>query len=241
MLTFSSSCRSEPVTIEFPELKGHKRRDYWLAIVREILYVHRFINKFQITGIERDEAISKAILGILRVQAIQNMNTSGPFCYEALLMFSLCDQLPGGDLIMEALAKLLCLKESDRQSDSKFGRRMYSMSSVSMISNLGFLSGNSSSHLREEGQPVGEISVGQLSLLERAVKESGDNYKEVVAARESCDGAKVNGIDTNLAVMKVSLDGFMFAFILRLLFMMPKHLLISPVSPYSASLMLRTM
>ncbi|KAI6683405.1 hypothetical protein NL676_029318 [Syzygium grande] len=201
-ILYNSVSLSEPVTIEFPELKGHKRRDYWLAIVREILSVHRFINKFQITGIERDEAISKAILGILRVQAIQNMNTSGPFCYEALLMFSLCDQLPGGDLIMEALAKLLCLKESDRQSDSKFGRRMYSMSSVSMISNLGFLSGNSSSHLREEGLPVGEISVGQLSLLERAVKESGDNYKEVVAARESCDGAKVNGIDTNLAVMK---------------------------------------
>lgn len=163
--------------------------------------MHRFINKFQITGIERDEAISKAILGILRVQAIQNMNTSGPLCYEALLMFSLCDQLPGGDLIMEALAKLLCLRESDR-SNSKFNRRMYSMSSVSMISNLGFLSGNSSSHLSEEGLPVGEISVGQLSFLERAVKESGDNYKEVVVARESCDGAKVNGIDTNLAVMK---------------------------------------
>ncbi|XP_039163570.1 uncharacterized protein LOC104421683 isoform X2 [Eucalyptus grandis] len=200
-ILYNSVSLLEPVIIEFPEIKGHKRRDYWLAIVREILYVHRFINKFQITGIERDEAISKAILGILRVQAIQNMNTSGPLCYEALLMFSLCDQLPGGDLIMEALAKLLCLRESDR-SNSKFNRRMYSMSSVSMISNLGFLSGNSSSHLSEEGLPVGEISVGQLSFLERAVKESGDNYKEVVVARESCDGAKVNGIDTNLAVMK---------------------------------------
>lgn len=118
-------------------------------------------------------------------------------------MFSHCNQLPGGDLIMEALAKLLCLRESDRKSNSKFSRRMYSMSSVSMISNLGFFPGNSSSHLSEEGLPVGEISVGQSSLLERAVKESGDNYKEVVVARESCDGAKVNGIDTNLAVMKV--------------------------------------
>ncbi|KAF8037710.1 hypothetical protein BT93_B0536 [Corymbia citriodora subsp. variegata] len=200
-ILYNSVSLLEPVTIEFPEIKGHKRRDYWLAIVREILYVHRFINKFQITGIERDEAISKAILGILRVQAIQNMNTSGLLCYESLLMFSLCDQLPGGDLIMEALAKLLCSKESD-ESNSKFNRRMYSMSSVPMFSNLSFLSGNGSGHFSEEGLPVGEISVGQLSLLERAVKASGDNYKEVVVARESCDGAKVNGIDTNLTVMK---------------------------------------
>jgi hypothetical protein len=51
------SCRSEPAVIEFPELKGHTRRDYWLAIIREILYVHRFIKKFKISGVDGDEAL----------------------------------------------------------------------------------------------------------------------------------------------------------------------------------------
>ncbi|KAF3964688.1 hypothetical protein CMV_011050 [Castanea mollissima] len=73
-VSYKSISLSEPAVIEFPELKGHSRRDYWLAIIREILYVHRFINKYEIKGIERDEALSKAVLGILRVQAIQDGN-----------------------------------------------------------------------------------------------------------------------------------------------------------------------
>ncbi|XP_048228453.1 uncharacterized protein LOC8271829 isoform X4 [Ricinus communis] len=73
-VSYKSISLSEPVVIEFPEFKGHSRRDYWLSIIQEILYVHRFINKFQLTGVEQDEALSKAVLGILRLQAIQEIS-----------------------------------------------------------------------------------------------------------------------------------------------------------------------
>uniref|UniRef100_A0A6N2LC76 Uncharacterized protein n=1 Tax=Salix viminalis TaxID=40686 RepID=A0A6N2LC76_SALVM len=72
-VSYKSISLSEPAVIEFPELKGHTRRDFWLAIIREILYVHRFIKKFEISGVERDEALSKAVLGILRLQAIKKL------------------------------------------------------------------------------------------------------------------------------------------------------------------------
>ncbi|XP_039032489.1 uncharacterized protein LOC120167582 [Hibiscus syriacus] len=199
---YKSISLSEPVVIEFPELKGHTRRDYWLAIIREILYVHKFINKYHIKGVEKDDALSKAILGILRVQAIQEISSSNSVQFESLLMFNLCDQLPGGDLILETLAKISNSRKLERGNNKVAGGGMYSISALAMVSNLGFVFGSSSSSPSEDELLVGEVVVGEMSLLERTVKESSDNYKKVVQAQETVDGVKVDGIDTNLAVMK---------------------------------------
>ncbi|PPS05632.1 hypothetical protein GOBAR_AA15015 [Gossypium barbadense] len=201
---YKSISISEPVVIEFPELKGHTRRDYWLAIIREILYVHKFINKYRVTGVEKDDALSKAILGILRVQAIQEISSSNPVQFESLLMFNLCDQLPGGYFILETLAKMSKSRELDRGNNLVAGGGMYSISALAMVSNLGFGFGScsSSSNPSEAGLLVGEVVVGEMSLLEKAVKESRDDYKRVVLAQETVAGVKVDGIDTNLAVMK---------------------------------------
>ncbi|KAG8483131.1 hypothetical protein CXB51_022086 [Gossypium anomalum] len=201
---YKSISISEPVVIEFPELKGHTRRDYWLAIIREILYFHKFINKYRVTGVEKDDALSKAILGILRVQAIQEISSSNPVQFESLLMFNLCDQLPGGYFILETLAKMSKSRELDRGNNLVAGGGMYSISALAMVSNLGFGFGScsSSSNPSEAGLLVGEVVVGEMSLLEKAVKESRDDYKRVVLAQETVAGVKVDGIDTNLAVMK---------------------------------------
>ncbi|GKV23561.1 hypothetical protein SLEP1_g33270 [Rubroshorea leprosula] len=199
---YKSISLSQPVVMEFPELKGHTRRDYWLAIVREILYVHRFINKFHITEVEKDEALSKAVLGILRMQAIQEISSLSPVRFESLLMFNLCDQLPGGDLILETLANMFTSKESDQTDNSAAGSQMYSISALASVSNLGFMFGSSLSNSSETGLVVGEVSVGEMSVLEKAVKESRDNYQKVLQAQGTVDEVKVDGIDTNLAVMK---------------------------------------
>lgn len=199
---YKSVSLPEPVVFEFPELKGHTRRDYWLAIIREVLYVHRFIHKFDITGVERNEALSKAVLGILRVQALQDISTAVPLRSEALLIFTVCDQLPGGDLILETLANMLTSRQLERSNNSNAGSRIYSGSALAMLSNLGVVFGTSSSVPDEAHLLVGEITVGEMTLLERAVKESRTTYKKVVLAQSTVDGVKVEGIDTNLAVMK---------------------------------------
>jgi hypothetical protein len=197
------SCRSEPAVLEFPELKGHARRDYWLAIIREILCVHKFISKFGIKGVARDEALWKAVLGILRLQAIQDMSSVGPILNDSLLMFNLCDQLPGGDFILETLVNMSYSRESEHENDSKPESGMYSLSVLDTVSNLGFVFGTSSNSSNEGRIAVGEITVGEMTLLEKVVKESKNNYKKVVSAQATVDGVKVDGIDTNLAVMKV--------------------------------------
>uniref|UniRef100_A0A2P2LMW8 Uncharacterized protein n=1 Tax=Rhizophora mucronata TaxID=61149 RepID=A0A2P2LMW8_RHIMU len=208
---YKSISLSEPVVLEFPELKGHTRRDYWLAIIREVLYAHRFIKKFRITGAARDEAISKAVLGILRLQAIRDISYANSPCFESLLMFNLCDQLPGGDLILETLANMSSAKELDRTNNYNAGGGMSSVSALTMVSNLGFVLGTSSSDSHEAGLAVGDLVVGEISELERAVKESRSSYKKAVLAQQTVDGVKVDGIDTNMAVMKVMLMTLSFS------------------------------
>ncbi|XP_008797816.2 uncharacterized protein LOC103712895 [Phoenix dactylifera] len=195
---YKSISLSEPVIMEFPELTGHSRRDYWLAVMQEILYAHSFIRKFQIKGVEKEETLLKAVLGILRLQAIQEVVPSMPIKCEALLMFNLCDQLPGGDLILETLADMMSSRGLDRVNQFSSGSGMYSISALAILSNLGVVSLDANN----ERLLVGELVVGQMSSLEKAVSESRDNYKMVEQAKATVDGVKVDGIDTNLAVMK---------------------------------------
>lgn len=195
---YKSTSVSEPVIMEFPELTGHSRRDYWLAIMREILYAHRFIKKFQIEGVEKEETLSKAVLGILRLQAVRELFSSLPDRCEALLMFNLSDQLPGGDLILETLADMILSRGSDQTSDTSSGSGMHSLAALTILSNLGVMSPRSSN----EKLLVGDIIVGEMTALERVVIESRDNYKMVEKAQATVNGVKVDGLDTNLAVMK---------------------------------------
>ncbi|EOA38869.1 hypothetical protein CARUB_v10011234mg [Capsella rubella] len=200
-VSYKSISLPEPVVMEFPELKGHTRRDYWLAIILEVLYVHRYINKYKINmSVAKDEAISKAVLGILRVQAIQELGLTNPVRYENLLPFNLCDQLPGGDRILETLAEMSSTKVLDRTNKAKEGT-LQSISASDMVSQLGLVFGATSP--KSKGSlVVGGVMVGDVNPLEKAVKQSRKNYEKVVLAQETVNGVKVDGIDTNVAVMK---------------------------------------
>ncbi|XP_044952780.1 uncharacterized protein LOC123402882 isoform X2 [Hordeum vulgare subsp. vulgare] len=195
---YKSTTLTEPVIIEFPELAGHSRRDYWLAIISEVLYVHRFVRKFDISGVDKEEIILKASLGILRLQAIEELAFPASNRYESLLLFNLCDKLPGGDVILETLASTISSRSSAQANQPGTSIGMRSMSAFAVLSNLGMVSpGNNSERLF-----VGEIVVGEMSSLQKAVTESMNNYKKVELAQATVDGVKVDGLDTNLVVMK---------------------------------------
>ncbi|KAI3976576.1 hypothetical protein MKX01_008434 [Papaver californicum] len=196
---YKSVSLPEPIVMEFPELKGHFRRDYWLAVIREILYAHRFIRKFNIEGVDRDEVLLKAVIGILRIQAVLEITTAKPVCTETLLMFNQCDQLPGGDLILETLATTMSTsQELDRENHLNAENTTRSISALTMVSNCVF-------GAAVPDKPrlfVGEIVVGEMTPLERAVSDSRNCFKKVELAQATVDGVKVEGLDTNLAVMK---------------------------------------
>jgi len=80
---------------------------------------------------------------------------------------------------------------------------LYSISAVTTMANLGFMFTKGSGTTDEAGLPVGEVLVGDLTPLERAVMQSRNNFKKLELAQASIDGVKVEVIDTNVAVMKV--------------------------------------
>lgn len=194
----------EPLIFEFPEFTGHSRRDYWLAIVRELICAHQFIRKYQLEEMGEVEAISRAVLGIARLRATREIIHGLPFNCESLLTFLTCEELPGGDLIMEAIARTF--QTGDTSSNRANGilekSPLYARSAAAALTSLGSPSSTRPGTVEGATIPVGEFFIGELNAVEKAVLQSRDNSKRVELAKSTIDGVKVDGIDTNLAVLK---------------------------------------
>lgn len=218
---YKSTQMPEPILLEFPELTGHMRRDYWLVVIREIVAVHNFIRNYRLEGHAKGQALAKAVLGIARVKAIVAMQRGLPPHPELLLTFLAADELPGGDLVLKALASALRAGDwggpstsndatgndqpAQGQGDGK--RDRFGASAAATVAAL--LPGAVSPR-RGEGafngkgglMPVGDVLVGEMTALEKAIVMSRDNSRKVQAARATVQEVKVDGIGTNVALMK---------------------------------------
>ena len=214
IFTFLSSfcylgCRADPVYLEFPEFKGNSRRDYWLDISLEILYVHRFIRRNNLKGTQKLEVLARVVLGIFRYRAVREAFRFNASHYKTLLPFNLAESLPRGDFILETLSSRLILLNADATkgdvSGSPYTKRQSKLSPVSLraLSQLGFVLEKEAS-FDEEAIIVGDVCVGETNPLELAVKQSLSDTSSAEAAQATVDQVKVEGIDTNVAVMKVN-------------------------------------
>ncbi|XP_058097790.1 uncharacterized protein LOC131242870 isoform X2 [Magnolia sinica] len=209
-MMYKSTSVAEPVYLEFPEFKGHSRRDYWLAITSEVLHVHRFIRRFNMKEIQQAEALSRATLGIFRYRAVREVFHILPSHFKTLLAFDLAGKLPGGDTILETLSsRLALLSTQSKRSDVSVGTSnnarlptVLSPFSVMTLSRLGFVLPKEVDFPEEAELYVGDVCVGEINPLEMAVKESKFDSSKAEAAQATVDQVKVEGIDTNVAVMK---------------------------------------
>ena len=177
---------------EFPELKGHSRRDYWLAIIREVLHVHKFITKFNFQENQRAEVLSKSIIGILQYRAVKEVFHIIPSRLKTFLPFSLAENIPKGDEILEALYNHLELPSGEFIPVSMLA--LYTRGLKVMEKGV---------EIEVIEPKIGTFFVGGVSPLEKAVRESINYSNKAETARASVEQVKVEGIDTNLAVMKV--------------------------------------
>ncbi|KAL6911742.1 hypothetical protein ACP4OV_000547 [Aristida adscensionis] len=211
---YKSSTLAEPVYFDFPELGGPSRRDYWLAITREVLQVNKFIRKFNLGDVQRAEALSKAILGILRYSAVKESFHIAPSHFKTTLTFSLAEKLPKGDMVLEALYnnyfQLLDTSLSHLETDStvdKMSRGHTVPFSLYALSRMGFVL------MRRKDQIEREISFcavcfGVTKSLEAALEESFCYSERIESARATVDQVKVEGVDANLALMQELLFPF---------------------------------
>lgn len=202
-------CRTEPVYMEFPEFKGNSRRDYWLNICLEVLRAHKFARKYGFKEIQQAEIIAQATLSIFRCRAIREAFNIFSSQYKTLLAFNLVESLPGGDIILETLySRLLLVDGSAPLNDgaaSPYARQKKCLLPVALLSlrRLGFTL-LKQVNLDEEAVTVGDVCVGEINPFDKAVKKSILDTGRAEAAQATVDQVKVEGVDTNMAVMKVS-------------------------------------
>ncbi|KAF2946033.1 hypothetical protein DAI22_02g261700 [Oryza sativa Japonica Group] len=211
---YKSSTLTEPIYFDFPELGGPSRRDYWLAIAREVLQVNKFIRKFNLENVQRAEALSKAILGILRYSAVKEAFHISPSHFKTTLTFSLAEKLPKGDMVLKALYdnyfQLLDTSLSHLVTESPVDNRLQNHSlpfSLYALSRMGFIL------LKRKDEAQSEISFcavcfGVTKSLEAALEESICYSERIDAARATIDQVKVEGVDANLALMQELLFPF---------------------------------
>ncbi|KAL0353186.1 UNVERIFIED_CONTAM: hypothetical protein Sangu_0899900 [Sesamum angustifolium] len=202
---YKSTSIAEPVYLEFPEFKGCSRRDYWLDICLEILRAHKFTRKYNMKGTQQSEALARAIIGIFRFRAVREAFSVSSSNYKTLLCFNLAESLPGGDMIMETLSNRLKLISSsagqrDVVSSPKGNRPAAYMTLIA----LKIVSSEEAALNGEATYQGGDVCVGESDPLEALLKQLKLDTGMAEAAQATVDQVKVEGIDTNIAVMKVS-------------------------------------
>lgn len=171
--------------------------------------MNKFIRKFNLEDVQRAEALSKAILGILRYSAVKEAFHIAPSHFKTTLTFSLAEKLPKGDMVLEALYnnyfQLLDTSLSHLATESAVDKMLQTHSvpfSLYALSRMGFIL------LEGKDETEKEISFcvvcfGVTKSLEAALEESFCYSERIEAARATVDQVKVEGVDANLALMLV--------------------------------------
>ncbi|KAE8692718.1 G patch domain-containing protein 11-like [Hibiscus syriacus] len=198
---YKSTTVTEPVYFEFPEFKGNFRRNFWLDISLEILHAHRFARKHNFKETQQSEVVARAILGIFRYRALREAFQFFSSQYKTLLSFNLAESIPGGDAILETLANRMAHLNVDNSPGTVKHPPTSSPFSLLALSQLGFIP-QKNAILDGETLMVGDFCVGETHPLEIAVKKTISDTGRAEAAQATVNQVKVEGIETNLAVMK---------------------------------------
>lgn len=208
--------RSEPVFFEFPQFKGHTRRDYWFAVIKEVLHAHKFIRKYKLASFQKAEALSVATLGVLRYRTVKEGFHILPAHFKTTLAFNLAEKLPKGDKILEALYGQLKQHGPRFRGSQEFGQSSsdelmlvdpFPLSAYTMVT-MGLLTLNEEDSHEQRDFAVRDMQIGGTSSVQMALERSFGYSGRVEAARATLAQVKVEDIDTNVAVLKV----FVFSF-----------------------------
>ncbi|KAL7090737.1 hypothetical protein ACP275_12G059600 [Erythranthe tilingii] len=204
---YKSTSIAEPVYLEFPEFKGSSRRDYWLDICLEIHRAHKFTRKYNMKGNQLSEALARAILGIFRFRAVREAFRVSSSNYKTLLCFNLAESLPGGDMIMQTLSSRLTLisptaGQQEILSSPNANRKHVLPAALMTLITLKIVPSKEGELNGEATYQGVDVCVGESNPLEAVVKQLKQDTGMAEAAQATVDQVKVEGIDTNLAVMK---------------------------------------
>ncbi|KAL8259733.1 hypothetical protein R6Q59_027686 [Mikania micrantha] len=193
-IVYKSSELQEDVQIEFPEMTSSTRRDHWLAIVKEIMLLHKFLTKFNIeSSLQAWEMHARTILGIIRLHAARELLRIAPPDPKSFLIFALFDELPTGSNVLNELA------ESLKTVDTS-----HPCSATSILQNLNFsqvVTQNKGMTVGAEHIEIANNKPENLSSLTMAVEQVREEAKEINTAKAMADELKDEGIGNSALVL----------------------------------------
>ncbi|CAA7044815.1 unnamed protein product [Microthlaspi erraticum] len=196
-IVYESPDFEDGIVIEFPEMTSSTRRDHWLMLVKEITLMHQFLQKYNVESpLQAWEVHSRTILGVIRLHAAREMLRISPPDPKKFLIFSLFEEVPKGDFVLEELAEI-SLKAG-------VARNPCSASSILRNMNMDQL-GNI---LKEEGEVKCMDQKGKetdkeemLASLESAINQSREEGKEIEKAKATTTELEEEGISESVAVL----------------------------------------
>jgi hypothetical protein len=93
-------------------------------------------------------------------------------------------------------------KQAIRYLNINQGGRIYANSAASIVASFGSSPLKGVDKGKEAFVPIGEVLIGEMTPLEKAIVQSRDNNKRVMLAQATIEGVRVEGIGTNLAVLR---------------------------------------
>lgn len=186
VIYYCLTSRSEGVVLEFPELTSSTRRDHWLALIREIMFLHQFLSKYQIKcPIQTWEMHARTILGIIRLHAAREMLRISPPVPTKFLIFSLYNEIPKGDYVLEELPNVLRKVKTGQPCSAN-----------SLLRSMNIAGPVVSDSIVEEVSQA-DKSVDALDNsppLESASKQSREEEKQVLTAKATTKELKEEGV-----------------------------------------------
>ncbi|MCO5596039.1 hypothetical protein L7F22_050095 [Adiantum nelumboides] len=196
-ISYHSTHPERHVVFEFPEMVGSWRRDYWLAIIQEVIDTHKVIRKYNLEGACKLELLARCIMGIVRLQATKGFMQVLISSPGALLSFNMSQSfLQGGDYVLEALSITLknAIAEEIKPMDSDC------FVQVSFSETLeGFKVWKKKKNIK---RMFYKVKHGEPTLLQVAVEEAMEGTKYVNRNMEKVEEIKPDGIAKNILLTK---------------------------------------
>lgn len=177
------------------------RRDHWLALIKEVILMHRFISKFKAEFPKREtllevwEVQARMILGVVRLHAAREMLRMAPPPPINFLIFTLLDEVPKGDYVLEEL-----------YNSFKKAEVMSSCSAASILKCLNIANPTVYALDVKEGVEItrSSVEVESLASLETTIEQVIGEAKEASIAKASVDRIKDEGITDSIIFLAVS-------------------------------------
>ncbi|XP_049348894.1 uncharacterized protein LOC125813432 [Solanum verrucosum] len=192
-IVYSSSELEEAVLLEFPEMTSSTRRDHWLALIKEIILLHRFLQKIKVDSPSGSwEMHARTILGIIRLHAAREMLRISPPVPKNFLIFDLLDELPKGDYVLEELAESLKKLDVGHPCSASSILRSLNISPMSVPVEV-------VKEIDDSNRIPGQTD--NVSSLGNAIDQAREEAKEIEKAKATVEELKGEGMGNSVQVL----------------------------------------